>query len=170
MAVDRIEDGVVVSLNYVLTVDGEEIARTDGEPMDYLHGAENIVPGLEKALTGKRAGDRITVTLPPSEAYGEYDEDNIEELDREDVPQADELEKGMVIEVEDEEGYTYLAFVRDLTPDTVVLDYNPPLAGKTLTYDVEVVALREADEEELAHGHPHNFGDDEFEDDEDYDF
>ncbi len=67
-------------------------------------------------------------------------------------------------------GYTYLAFVRDLTPDTVVLDYNPPLAGKTLTYDVEVVALREADEEELAHGHPHNFGDDEFEDDEDYDF
>lgn len=168
MAVDRITDGVVVSLNYVLTVDGEEIARTEaGEPMDYLHGAENIVPGLEKALTGKQVGDRVSVTLEPDEAYGDYDEDNIEELDRADVPQADELEKGMVIEVEDEEGYSYLAFVRDMTPDMVVLDYNPPLAGKTLTYDVEVVALREADEEELAHGHPHNFGD---EDDDDFDF
>lgn len=170
MAVDRIADGVVVSLNYVLTVDGEEIARTEaGEPMDYLHGAENIVPGLERALTGKQIGDRVSVTLEPADAYGEYDEENVEELDREDVPQADELEKGMVIEVEDEEGYSYLAFVRDMTSDMVVLDYNPPLAGKTLTYDVEVVRLRPADEEELAHGHPHGFGDDEDDFDDDFD-
>jgi FKBP-type peptidyl-prolyl cis-trans isomerase SlyD len=168
MAVDRIEDGVVVSLNYVLTVDGEEIARTEaGEPMDYLHGAENIVPGLEAALTGKVLGDRVSVTLSPDDAYGEYDEDNVEELDREDVPNADELEAGMIIEVEDEEGFTYLATVREISGDVVVLDYNPPLAGKTLTYDVEVVALREADDEELAHGHPHSFGDEH--DDEDWD-
>lgn len=168
MAVDRIQDGVVVSLNYVLTVDGEEIARTEpGEPMDYLHGAENIVPGLEAALTGHQMGDRVSVTLTPDEAYGEYDEDNIEELDREDVPQADELENGMVIEVEDEEGDVYLAFVREVTADTVVLDYNPPLAGKTLTYDVEIVGLREAEEHELAHGHVH--GMDEFDDEYDED-
>jgi len=166
MAVDRIEDGVVVSLNYVLTVDGEEIARTEeGEPMDYLHGAENIVPGLEAALTGKVLGDRVSVTLKPADAYGDYDDENVEELDREDVPNADELEAGMIIEVEDEEGFTYLATVREVSADTVILDYNPPLAGKTLTYDVEVTALREADEEELAHGHPHGMDDE----DEDWD-
>jgi FKBP-type peptidyl-prolyl cis-trans isomerase SlyD len=168
MAADRVEDGVVVSLSYKLTVGGEVVAQTDAdEPMEYLHGAENIVPGLEKALTGKQLGDRLSVTLQPDEAYGQYDEDNIEELDREDVPQVDELEQGMVIEVEDEEGYTYLAFVKEINDDVVVLDYNPPLAGKTLTYDVEVVGLREADEEELAHGHPHSLGD-EHEYDEDY--
>lgn len=170
MAVDRIEDGVVVSLNYVLTVDGEEIARTEeGEPMDYLHGAENIVPGLEAALTGKVLGDRVSVTLNPSDAYGDYDDENVEELDRDDVPNADELEAGMIIEVEDEEGFTYLATVREVSADTVVLDYNPPLAGKTLTYDVEVIGLREADEEELAHGHPHSLGDedDDWDDEED---
>ncbi len=165
MAVERIEDGVVVSLAYVLTVDGEEIARTEpGETMDYLHGAENIVPGLEAALAGKKVGDKFSVTLEPGDAYGEYDEENVEELDREDVPQADELEKGMVIEVEDEEGFVYLAFVREVGADTVTLDYNPPLAGKTLTYQVEVLEIREADDEELAHGHPHSMGD---EDDED---
>ncbi len=161
MTPDRIQDGAVVGLNYVLTVDGEEMARTDaGEPLEYLHGAENIVPGLERALIGKQIGDKLSVTLAPDEAYGEYDQDNIEELDREDVPQADELEPGMVIEVEDEEGFVYLAYVKEVTADTVVLDYNPPLAGKTLTYNVEVVTIREADEEELAHGHPHSFHDD----------
>ena len=167
MAVERIEDGVVVSLAYVLTVDGEEIARTEpGETMDYLHGAENIVPGLEAALADKKVGDKLSVTLEPGDAYGEYDEDNIEELDREDVPQADELEKGMVIEVEDEEGFVYLAFVREVTGETVTLDYNPPLAGKTLTYEVEVLAIREADDEELAHGHPHSLGDEDDEEEE----
>ena len=166
MAIERIEDGVVVSLAYVLTVDGDEIARTEpGETMDYLHGAENIVPGLEAALTGKSVGDKFAVTLEPDDAYGEYDEENVEELDREDVPQADELEKGMVIEVEDEEGFVYLAFVREVTPETIVLDYNPPLAGKTLTYEVEVLSIREADDEELAHGHPHGLGGEDDEDD-----
>ena len=168
MAVERIQDGLVVSLTYRLVVEGEEIARTeDGEPMEYLHGAENIIPGLERALVGKSVGDRLSVTLPPDEAYGEYDEENVEELDREEVPQVDELEEGMVIEVEDEEGYTYLAFVREINNDRVVLDYNPPLAGKTLTYDVEVVGIRDADEEELAHGHPHSFDEHEDDDEED---
>lgn len=167
MAVERIQDGVVVSLAYRLTVDGEEIASTDpGEPMEYLHGAENIVPGLEKALTGRQVGDHFTVTLTPDEAYGDYDEENVEELDREDVPDADQLETGMVIEVEDEEGFVYLAFVREVTADTVVLDYNPPLAGKTLTYEIEVMGMREADDDELAHGHVH--GMDDWEEDEDY--
>src|SRR5690606_33631305 len=119
-----------------------------------------------KALTGRQVGDHFTVTLTPDEAYGDYDEENVEELDREDVPDADQLETGMVIEVEDEEGFVYLAFVREVTADTVVLDYNPPLAGKTLTYEIEVMGMREADDDELAHGHVH--GMDDWEEDEDY--
>jgi FKBP-type peptidyl-prolyl cis-trans isomerase SlyD len=159
MAVDQIADGVVVSLNYVLTVEGEELARTDdGDPMEYLHGASNIVPGLEAALTGKKVGDKLSVTLSPDEAYGEYDEDNIEEIDLDAIPEAENLEEGMVIEVEDDEGDIYLATVAEITEDQVVLDFNAPLAGKTLTYDVEVVGLRPAEPVELEHGHPHSLG------------
>lgn len=169
---DEVTGGKVVSLAYVLTVEGEEVARTDdGEPMDYLHGAKNILPGLENALQGKRVGDKFSITLNPDEAYGEYDEDNIEEIDREDIPGADELEVGMVVEVEDDDGF-YVAHVLEITDDSVVLDFNPPLAGKTLTYDVEVVGVRDADEEELAHGHAHSMWsehDHDFEDDDDYD-
>ncbi len=175
MAGDRIEDGVVVSLAYTLTVDGEEVDRADAnDPLEYLHGAENIVPGLEDALTGKKVGDKLSVTLTPDQAYGEYDEEEVEEIDRADIPDAEMLREGMLIEAEDDEGYVSLGLVRELTDDTVLLDFNPPLAGKTLTYDVEVVALREADSEELAHGHPHglhshfDIGDDEDWDEDDF--
>lgn len=157
----RVSDGMVVSLAYVLTVDGKEIARVDDQdPLEYLHGAQDILPGLEDALEGKKVGEKLQVTLQPDDAYGEYDEDNIEEIDRADIPDADQLEIGMVVEVEDEDGYTYMAHVREMTADTVVLDFNPPLAGKTLTYDVSIVKIREANEEELAHGHVHTAWDD----------
>ncbi len=154
---DRITDGMVVSLAYVLTVDGEEVERTEASsPLEYLHGADNIIPGLEAALTGKQAGDRVHVTLPPDEAYGEYDEDEIEEVDRSDMADAGPLEVGTLVEVEDEDGFVYLATIADINDDVVTLDFNPPLAGKTLTYDVQVVALRPASEIELDHGHPHS--------------
>ncbi len=164
-----IADGVVVSLAYTLEVDGEIVAKTEpGEPMEYLHGAENIVPGLEAALTGRQIGDRLSVTLSPDEGYGEYDPEDIDEIPREDVEHLEDLEVGMVIEVEDDEGDVYLAFVREIGDETVTLDFNPPLAGKTLTYHVEVLGMRQADEEELAHGHVHGMFmdvDDDFDDD-----
>jgi FKBP-type peptidyl-prolyl cis-trans isomerase SlyD len=164
---DTISDGKVVSLAYVLTVDGQEVSRTDStDPLEYLHGAQNIIPGLESALTGKKVGDKINVTLNPDEAYGDYDEEEVEEIDRDEMPEAEALEEGMLVEVEDEDGYTYVATVTEITDDTVTLDFNPPLAGKTLTYNVEVLGLREANEEELDHGHPHSLDDefDEFDD------
>ena len=171
MTNQQVMGGKVVSLAYVLTVDGSEVARTDAhEPMDYLHGAQNILPGLEQELEGKRVGDKFTITLPPDQAYGEYDDENIEVIDRDDIPNADELEIGMVVEVEDDDGY-YVAHVMAINDDSVVLDFNPPLAGKTLTYSVEVVGIRDADEDELAHGHAHGMWseyDDDF-DDEDED-
>jgi len=156
MANEQIQDGVVVSLAYTLTVDGEEVDRADAEdPLEYLHGAENIVPGLEEALTGKKVGDRVSVTLKPEQAYGEYDEDDVEVVDRDEIPDANMLRQGMLIEAEDEQGNLTLGIVREVNDGQIVLDFNPPLAGKTLTYNVEVLGVREADQEELAHGHPH---------------
>jgi FKBP-type peptidyl-prolyl cis-trans isomerase SlyD len=165
----KITDGVVVSLDYVLTVDGETLAKTEpGDPMEYLHGAEEILPGLETALDGKQVGDKFSVTLQPEDAYGDYDDEEREEIDRADIPNIDELEVGMEVEVEDEDGYAYRAMVLEIGPKIVVLDFNPPLAGKILTYDVEVVGIREATEEELEHGHAHGNGFDE--EDEDYEY
>ncbi len=159
MAVETITDGVVVSLAYTLSVDGEEIERVDrDEPLDYLHGAGNIVPGLEVLLEGKRVGDKIHATLPPEQAYGDYDEDDTDTFDRDLLDIDVELQEGLEVEVEDEDGYTYVATIVELTDDTVTLDFNPPLAGKTLTYDVEVVALRQATDDEVNHGHVHYAG------------
>lgn len=164
----KITDGLVVSLNFTLTVDGETLAKSEaGDPMEYLHGAEEILPGLEAALAGKQVGDKFSVTLAPEDAYGEYDDEDVEEIDRADIPNADELEIGMSVEVEDEDGYAYPAEVVDMTETLVTLDFNPPLAGKTLTYDVEVLGIREATAEELEHGHAHGDG---WEDDEDGDW
>jgi FKBP-type peptidyl-prolyl cis-trans isomerase SlyD len=166
-----IAENMVVSLAYTLSVEGEEISRaTREEPMEYLHGHQEIVPGLENALTGKKVGDRFSVTLSPADAYGEYDEENFEEIERSDIEDADDLEIGMVLEVEDEDGFTYMAHVAEISGNTVTLDFNPPLAGKTLTYEVEVLDVRLADEEEIEHGHAHGsalFDEDDFDDDED---
>mgnify|MGYP001216164047 CR=1 FL=1 len=156
MEMEKITDGKVVTLSYVLTADGEEVARTeDGDPLEYLHGAEDILPGLETALEGKAVGDKFTVTLAPDDAYGDYDEDDIEEVDKSDIPNVDELELGMMVEVEDEDGYSYMAYVAEIGDDVVTLDFNHPLAGKTLTYEGQIISVRAATEEELDHGHVH---------------
>lgn len=159
MAVDRIADGIVVSLAYKLTVDGEVIEEAPNiEPLEYLHGADNIVPGLEQKLAGKQVGDKVSVTLEPEDAYGHYNEENMEVVDRADMP--DEIEVGMELLLEDEFGNYFEVTVAEINENDVVLDFNPPLAGKTVTYDAEVVALREADDEEKSHGHPHSYEED----------
>jgi FKBP-type peptidyl-prolyl cis-trans isomerase SlyD len=151
-----IADGMVVSMAYTLTVDGVEIASAaPDEPMEYLHGYQEILPGLENALTGKRVNDSFSITLAPDQAYGDYDAENFEEIDRADIPDSESLEVGMVLEVEDEEGEVWMAHVAEIKGNTVVLDFNPPLAGKTLTYSVTVTDVRMATDEELDHGHAH---------------
>lgn len=175
---DKIADGLVISLAYILKVDGEEVDRAErDDPFEYLHGADNIVPGLENALAGKRVGDKLTLTITPEDGYGEYDEDEIEELDRSELPGAETLEPGTMVQLEDEDGYVYVATVARVTPDSIVLDFNPPLAGKTLDYDVEVLAIRLATSDEKLHGHVHGSdydddydydGDDDYDDDDEY--
>jgi FKBP-type peptidyl-prolyl cis-trans isomerase SlyD len=170
MAADKIGADVVVSIAYVLTVEGREIERADAsDPIEYLHGHANIVPGLEAALDGHQVGDKFTVTVPPDKGYGQYDQDDIERIARSEIPNVDQLKTGMVVEMEDEEGYIYEATVKEINKDAVVLDFNPPLAGKTLNFEVEVIGLREANEDELDHGHPHGIDFDDDWDEDDYD-
>jgi FKBP-type peptidyl-prolyl cis-trans isomerase SlyD len=160
MTVETITDGVVVSLAYVLSVSGDVIEQADADdPLDYLHGAGGIVPGLEVLLEGKRVGDKIHASLPPEQAYGNYDPEDIDEVERATLESDVELKEGLEVEVEDEDGDLYVATITKLTADTITLDFNPPLAGKTLTYDVEVVGLREATDDELDHGHVHGYDD-----------
>lgn len=173
MAVHKIEKGVVASIAYRMTSEGVEIETSSADdPLEYLHGAGNIVPGLEAALEGKKVGDKFTVTLQPNEAYGEYDEENVEIVAREDVP--DNLEIGMEVLLEDENGDLMEAVVSAINDDSVVLDFNDPLAGKVITYEVEVLDMRQADQEEIEQGYPHSAADfiDDFDDyaDDDYDY
>ena len=156
MTVDQIKNDVVATIAYKLTVDGEVLDEaTADDPLEYLHGHENIISGLERELTGKRVGDSLTVTLGPDDAYGDYDPDDTQAIAREDLPE--EIQVGMELLLEDDAGNFFEASVKKIGAAEVVLDFNPPLAGKTVTYEIAVLDIREADEDELDHGHVHSF-------------
>lgn len=123
-----------------------------GEPLPYLHGHNNIVPGLEKALEGREEGEKFTVTLMPSEGYGERNEELVQILDRASFEGMD-LKPGLHVQIEDENGELQLVTVVEYNEDEVAVDGNHPYAGKALTFDVEVMNVREATAEELAEGH-----------------
>ena len=150
----------VVTVDYRLTLpDGEVVEISEpGDPLIYLHGHEDIVPGLEKALEGKGVGDRVQAIVPPEEAYGEYDPEGVEEVDRAEFPAEMELEVGGVITATDEEDDEVEFLVKEIKGDRVVVDFNHPLAGKTLHFDVTIREIRPATEVELEHGHVHGDG------------
>ncbi|GMA16208.1 peptidylprolyl isomerase [Deinococcus metallilatus] len=147
----------VVELDYVLKVDGEVVDRSEpGDPLVYLHGHSNIIPGLERALEGKKAGDSLHVTVQPEDGYGERDEDNVETLDRSDFD--DEVEVGATYYAQAEDGSVLPFTVVGVEGDQVQVDFNPPLAGQVLNFDVTVRNVRDATPEELEHGHAHAAG------------
>ncbi|WP_224247884.1 FKBP-type peptidyl-prolyl cis-trans isomerase [Hyalangium gracile] len=150
----------VVTINYRLTLgDGKVIEESEeSDPLVYLHGYEEIVPGLEKALEGKKAGDALKVKVSPEEGYGEYDPDGVEEVPREEFPADMEIEEGGIISATDDEGDEVDFLVKEVRDKTVVVDFNHPLAGKTLHFEVTVREVRKATEEELEHGHAHSPG------------
>ena len=155
-----IADDVVVEIEYTLTVEGEVLDSSEEEgPLAYLHGHDNIVPGLEKALAGKKVGDSVTVTVSAEEGYGEYDEEATAYVPRAEIPADVPIEEGVEIVMEDEEGDVLAAVITWVGADEVKLDFNHPLAGRALDFDVKVVGLRAATEEELDHGHAHMEGD-----------
>ncbi len=152
-------DEKVVSIHYVLTNGaGEVLDRSDDEPLAYLHGADNIIPGLEQALTGKAAGDKLNVTIPPAEAYGERVGPGPQAISRTAFPPEMPLQPGMQFETETEEGESIPIWVTDVDDNVVYVDVDHPLAGETLHFDVTVVEVRDASREEVAHGHPHGPG------------
>ncbi len=150
-------DGKVVSIHYTLRDDdGDVVDSSSGsEPLDYLHGAGNIVPGLEAAMEGKQVGDKLKISVPPAEGYGELDPKGARAVPRSGFPKGVKLEPGMQFFIEGPDGEPFPVWVKEVRDQEVVIDMNHPLAGETLHFEVEVVGVRAASEEEVEHGHPH---------------
>ncbi len=149
----------VVTLAYILRDDSGEIIdqSQDGSPLLYLHGAMNIVPGLEEQLEGAAAGETINAVVPPEKGYGPRIGE-AQEVPRRLFPEGAELFAGMQVIAHDDQGRQVPFFVTGFTEETVTVDPNHPLAGETLHFEVTVEALRDATAEELQHGHPHGPG------------
>ena len=154
---DVIADNLVVLFKYTLTdSDGIEIdASDDDDPMVYLHGAENLVPGLEREMVGKRVGDKFDVVVAAADGYGEYEAGAAQEVERDVFPEGAEIEVGMPFTLESENGELVTIWITDVDDDSVSFDTNHPLAGEDLHFAIEIVRIREATKEELEHGHPH---------------
>jgi len=146
----------VVTLNYTLTDDeGTVIDKSDDGSFMYLHGASNIIPGLENALTGKSAGDELKVIVAPEDGYGARDEARLESVPREMFPSDTDIEPGMQFHAQGPEGQMITVTVVKVEDDMVTIDGNHPLAGVQLNFDVTIVDVRDATAEELEHGHAH---------------
>mgnify|MGYP000843841379 CR=1 FL=1 len=155
----NIANNCVASFHYTLTDStGKVLDSSEGlEPLAYLHGAGNIIPGLERALTDKTVGDKLNVSVPAAEAYGERDANLVQELPSSMFGGVDQIEVGMEFHAETEQGLQVVTVVA-VEEDRVTIDGNHPLAGIDLNFDVEVTDVRAASEEELAHGHAHGAG------------
>ncbi len=163
MSHDTVSQDVVVTLHYRLTLDDGSLVEesTADDPLTYLHGHENIIPGLEEALDGMSLGEKKLVVVEPDDAYGEYDPDEIVEVDLTDLPADLQPEVGMMLAVPDEDGDHDIAQVTEVETDYITLDFNHPLAGKRLHFDVTIAELRDPTTDELEHGHVHDGEEDE---------
>ena len=156
MTATTVTDGQVVSMEYTLRVDGKVVDTSEGsEPLEYLHGAANIIPGLEREMDGMAVGESKTVVILPSDGYGEMDEEAFIEVPRSEFPEDMPLKPGLEMELAGPEGQPMYARVESMEGETVVLNMNHPLAGKELHFDVKVTNLRDATDEEMDHGHAH---------------
>ena len=152
----RIANNTVVSISYTLKdPDGNLLDQSqDNSPFDYLHGAGNIIPGLENELTGKAAGDDVAVAVAPRDGYGDRDDTLVRTVPR-NLFDTDSIQPGMQFTAHSEQGHR-LVTVIGVDGDNVTLDENHPLAGVTLHFDVKILAVRAATQEEIDHGHVHS--------------
>jgi len=176
----EVVDDVVVSIEYTLRVEGEIVDSSDEDgPLEFLQGHGNVIKGLEAALYGLKEGEKKHISVPAADGYGEYDAEAIVDVPRSEFPPEIPLKPEVELEVSDEDGDVQFAKIVSLTKSHVKLDFNHPLAGKTLEFDVTINELRAPSPEELDHGHVHGHGhghgpgdkfdyedDDEFDDDE----
>jgi FKBP-type peptidyl-prolyl cis-trans isomerase SlyD len=153
----KVGKGSVVSVDYQLHLgDGKVVdASTPGQPLAYIHGQGQIVPGLERALEGLSAGDARQVVVSPEDGYGDHDARGLQEVPRSAFPQGMQPEVGMELMAQGPQGEQVPFVIRELKPDTIVIDLNHPLAGKTLHFAVTVRDVRDATQDELEHGHVH---------------
>jgi FKBP-type peptidyl-prolyl cis-trans isomerase SlyD len=156
----EIKNDLVVEIHYTLKDEkGNVIDSSEGKaPLIYIHGKNNIIPGLESELTGKKVSDKLNVQVTPENAYGEYNDALIQKVPKSEFENVDDLKVGVQFQVGDPQGQMFIATVTEVSETEVTLNANHPLAGMTLTFDVEVISIREATEEELAHGHVHAKG------------
>ncbi len=147
----------VVSIHYSLKDDqGAELDSSSGmAPLTYLHGMNQLIPGLEKELTGKKTGDSLHVVVEPEDAYGNFAPELIQKFPLEAFQEISNVEPGMQIQVTGRDGQIHVMTVQEMDEQGVTLNGNHPLAGQRLHFDVTIDSVREATEEELEHGHAH---------------
>ena len=155
----HIEKNRVVTLHYTLRDEqGNVIESSSGRsPLSYLHGKGNIIPGLERALAGKAAGDKVDVTVAPEQGYGPRDERLVQVIPRNRFSGGEGLAAGMQVRASGSQGPRLVTVVK-VERDFVTVDGNHPLAGRTLHFSVEVGEVRKATHEEVSHGHVHGPG------------
>ncbi len=155
-----IADKKAVTINYTLKDDNDVVIDTSNDSsFTYLHGANNIIPGLENELTGKKAGDKFSVVIKPEDAYGEYNDQLTQVVDKAAFGEQQDIEPGMQFHAQGDNGQMVVITVSKVDGDQITIDGNHPLSGVTLHYDVEVMDVRDATADELAHGHIHQHGD-----------
>lgn len=155
----QVADNMAVSIHYTLSNDeGDVIDSSVGDDaLVYLHGQGNIISGLEQALYGKKVGDKFNIRIPAEDAYGEFMEDRVQVIPRSMFEGIDELEVGMKFHADVSSGPGVVSIVA-IDGDDITIDGNHPLAGIPLTFEVEIVDIRPASREEIAHGHIHGPG------------
>ena len=158
----KVSKDKAVSMHYTLKNDaGEVIDSSEGkEPLDFLQGHGNIIPGLESALEGANKGDKIEVSVKPEQGYGLKMQDAIQEIPRSALQGIDEVKVGMQLQSQDQDGNAYIVTVTKVEDDKITIDANHALAGETLHFSVSIESIRKAETEELSHGHVHSNGHD----------
>ncbi|MCW5875302.1 MAG: peptidylprolyl isomerase [Anaerolineales bacterium] len=159
MTDNTVTKDTVVKLAYSLTVDGEIIDMADEkEAIEFLQGHRNIISGLESQLNGMQVGESKWVTVAPEDGYGAVDEEAFDEVPLSEFPEDVTPEIDMELELKDAEGNDMYGRIVSIGEDSVTMDFNHPLAGKELHFEVKVVAVRPATADEIAHGHVHSHG------------
>ncbi len=154
----QVEKDKVVSFHYKLTLESGETIDSSferDEPLMFIVGVGQIIPGLEKEMMGLKIGDKKTVSVAPEDAYGVRDDRLIQTYSRAQLPTGVEYKVGKVLRLESEQGYPVDVVVTAATDENVTLDLNHPLAGETLNFEIEIMGIREATAEELDHDHVH---------------
>jgi FKBP-type peptidyl-prolyl cis-trans isomerase SlyD len=149
----------VAIINYTLKdKDSNVIDESNDSSFTYLHGARNIIPGLENALEGKQAGDKTSVVIEPEDAYGERNLEQIQRVPREMFPEDADIKEGMQFQAQSDDGAPVIVTITAVEENEVIVDGNHPMAGMQLHFEVELIEVRDATEEELEHGHVHGPG------------